>query len=253
MPFNLSYVEQLLYGKIHLSDWRDFNDVMEGVFTFVSDVNDNYNQRRLAEINSAKKRFRIACFADARKPGGWSILRSHLMWGHYADSHKGLAIELDIADNGCLESSGWCLEKIQYANKLSQLYDFGKEPSSIYKFAKKLLLTKQVDWNKEREIRLIVDVSSQGNKDNNKDFFDGSTCVKPVRVYLGSRFCVKSKKENASDAKKEDADKIELLKVLNRQGIECVDIASEYPDNFMNKMELKQWHGDIMIDGFNIP
>ena len=256
MPLNVSHVETFLNGNIHLANWRKFNDVIEGIFLYKKDAQNDFARR----INSTKKRFLVACFACSRKwacqnPVGCfpillrqDMLCCHPMWAHYADDHKGIALELElgIKQNASLEQDGYCLKKVTYLSQRNLLPDFVEDDHAIYKYAETVLLTKHKSWSYEKEIRLIVDTSClkedticfNGETNSPNGAIINSECFKVkgfdiriTKVFTGSAFS-----QNSND-------QIESLRrVLDVNHIPCVPVISERPEYFFNEDEKKLWY-----------
>lgn len=94
-------------------------------------------------IEAAFQRAGICCFSET-----WE---NPLMWGHYADEHRGFCLEFE-ADTNAL---GGC-------SLLPALYSDGHFPARVFQFLvdrsaffAQMLLTKQMEWSYEREWRLI--------------------------------------------------------------------------------------------------
>ena len=106
---------------------------------------------------------------------------SHLMWGHYADDHRGFAIIYDskivkaVSDLPSFEASG----PVAYASTVSNLRWFQASPSEM---AHPVVFKKSDDWSYEKEFRLIL----SGDCNSAPHF----ACVDPTMVLgviLGSR------------------------------------------------------------------
>lgn len=86
--------------------------------------------------------------------------KHHLMWGHYADSHKGALIELN-ANAPCFnrrrhdEDEFGCLRRVGYSETRPTL---DLDSSAEESFAS-LALTKPLEWAYEQELRLLWPLS----------------------------------------------------------------------------------------------
>ncbi|HBM16794.1 MAG TPA: hypothetical protein DD381_10690 [Lentisphaeria bacterium] len=73
-----------------------------------------------------------------------------LMWSHYADSHKGLCLEIEVEENSNT------ISRVKYSEDIPKhtLHDiFIKRDTNIFD----LLITKHIDWDYENEYRIILD------------------------------------------------------------------------------------------------
>jgi len=70
-----------------------------------------------------------------------------LLWSHYADRHRGIALGFDVSDE--------ILERISYVEERATLTRIEFET------AKSLLFTKYVDWKYEQEARIFVSLDEQ--------------------------------------------------------------------------------------------
>ncbi|WP_108814921.1 DUF2971 domain-containing protein [Loktanella sp. Alg231-35] len=71
-----------------------------------------------------------------------------LMWAHYADSHKGLALGFEVPDD--------LLFKINYVDKrIKPASDVDVSKSSMEVLIHRLLRTKHIEWSYEDEYRLV--------------------------------------------------------------------------------------------------
>jgi Protein of unknown function (DUF2971) len=95
-----------------------------------------------------------------------ACLDSALLWSHYADGHAGVAIEIEFGPE--LQQS---VRAVQYVRDLP--------PHTVSEYqeltAEDLLVVKGIDWQYEREYRIIQE----------KDFFSVKGAI--TAVYVGSR------------------------------------------------------------------
>lgn len=125
---DLERAEEILNsGQFWCSKFFDLNDPMEWVFTVV----DPGTVRRILE---AKTQYTICSFSDAVG------VENPLMWGHYANGFRGIAIEVEV-DRA---------EKVSY---VSDTLPFEGEPSE--EPLKRLLTTKLKPWEYESEYRIL--------------------------------------------------------------------------------------------------
>lgn len=133
-----------------------------------------------------------------------------LMWAHYADEHRGAAIELDIAhpalrpqSNGGAEYSD--IRKVEYTqNKVSGI----PTPDTIVR----VLSTKSTEWSYEREWRLVRTLNlTRKHKDSVYVVDFDLSAIKTI--YLGAHFDPKRLKEITDLTSNGDCQKPEILKV----------------------------------------
>lgn len=86
------FVDILLYNRIYGATYRELNDPMECAFVHCFEEDNNLYQQL--------KRVRICSFmTDARNNDKNDVepYNNILMWSHYADSHKGVCLELEYS------------------------------------------------------------------------------------------------------------------------------------------------------------
>ncbi len=232
---DIEHIKDVLNGDIHLTDWRELNDTLEGVYK----IQGNGGQEVGQKTYQAKKHFMVACFAKPWMKGGKeSLLRNHVMWTHYASKHTGVAIELKVIKAG-LESlqDSVVLKPVKYGgNKLKpitvkDLEDADNDPSGkgSRDMAVKLLSTKLSQWEYEQEVRLLVDLTHENDSSvicrNGHKFFHNGKVIAPCHMYLGSRFLRGGKVSPCVLA--------ELLAKCANVGIGVSNVADKHRDIFM--------------------
>lgn len=91
-------------------------------------------------IKDAKENFGVTCFSE--------IDNNLLMWAHYSDKHKGVCLKFDIlADTDFFMTPFPVLYKEEYPK-----YNYIRNRDGLAKF---LLETKSIDWEYEKEIRVM--------------------------------------------------------------------------------------------------
>ncbi len=133
----MGHLETHLRGEVHLSSWRDFNDPMEGYFSYIANSAPKYI---VNAIVGNKERYRISCFSKS--------YRKYLLWSHYTNGHKGVCLEFDVKKplpDNCI------LEPITYTKTLP-CFDRDQD---VEEQARRFLLTKTLQWKQEKEIRLL--------------------------------------------------------------------------------------------------
>jgi len=75
---------------------------------------------------------------------------SPVLWAHYADKHRGVALELELPDSGSIE-------KVVYGHRRAT-WNLDQERQSRRQFAS-VIRTKYIEWQYEAEYRHIVPLS----------------------------------------------------------------------------------------------
>lgn len=81
----------------------------------------------------------VCCFSE----GNDNIL----LWGHYADNHKGICLKFTNGISEIATMTG----KVNYKDKLEKASFFNDRGNAVYN----LIFTKSKDWNYEKEIRCL--------------------------------------------------------------------------------------------------
>lgn len=224
----------------------------------------NFSQINIKELNQYRN---IACFTDNYK--------STLMWGHYADSHKGFVAEYNLKEyirkclnmecfrkNSCLnmglrtliapviyeeerkQGNSYIFEKI--INQMN--YSINQNSTSFisldYLFLTKCLLRKSKDWEYENEWRLFSSLYPNMNVEKHKAILPDKysmdyNLIRPKAIYMGIDIPPKRKKDLEN-----------LCKALE---IPCYQMAiDQYSDKFEidTEEELKKKYDSIFkIEG----
>lgn len=125
----------ILNRRLYCADWREMNDIMEG--GAVPDVDKVYSgEIAYSNVVEAKSDFRVCSLS--------TTFNSHLLWAHYANGFKGMAIEVEVPSKLLVDVK--CLDDI------SEDFPDVTDPELI---AKECLRRKHIDWLYEREVRVI--------------------------------------------------------------------------------------------------
>jgi hypothetical protein len=181
-PLNEYAEEMLTTGLVYFNKAEEFNDPYElqiednGSYN-INDVINFFMNNRGVKMNLAdatklandicKKYPNIGDFAKEqleqtkqnhrKKIGIFCVAntpKNLLMWAHYADSHKGFALEIDIS----LLDDIFFPFKVEYEKKIPSM-EYLKNNSD---FLKKWVLTKSIHWKYEKERRMVIkDCSTQ--------------------------------------------------------------------------------------------
>lgn len=120
--------------------------------------------------------------------------RKKLMWSHYADSHKGLCLVVEVPEslvypvcysgNRIFEDSN--IDDILIKGKSTSKKILKNKPIIDLPYEHKVALIKDQKWEYEKEYRIVLDESSPllTVDSENRFFFD----LKIKRIYLGCRF-----------------------------------------------------------------
>ena len=132
-------IEALKKQRLKVSRYSDFNDPFELTAMVLDDKFDR------TVINESKKKIdekiRVLCCSAS-----WN---SPLLWGHYADKHKGVALVLDVPDSAAEAIS---YRKTREKVDLENLFSNRDEESKRRLF--KLCNTKYIEWGYEDEYRV---------------------------------------------------------------------------------------------------
>jgi len=150
--------------KVSLID--DLNDPFE---LNAVELPDRQFRKKIREFKSAMaKSYGILCFSK-----NWE---SPLLWSHYANRHKGVALEFDVLDS--------VAQPIAYKlNRYSLNYEkltTGLEKKDI----EGLWLTKYVEWEYEKEVRVILR-KSECHKEGDMYFYELGKDIHLKGIVLG--------------------------------------------------------------------
>lgn len=154
------------------------------------------------------------------------------MWGHYANSNKGICIEYDFYDLNFIDIQYFCyktiyLEPEDFREHTQDLLNIPETP--YFNFFIEPFLRKTFDWKYENEWRIILPVFSfklnLSKKINGKQFLK---LPKPKAIYLGLNIEEKDKKSIISICKKREIDLYQMKKSIQSPILEKVPII-EFP------------------------
>jgi len=129
-----NFVDIILKNRLFASKYKDLNDPMEGQYYYQSgELNREVRDKLLEE----KGQLRLCSLSKIRD--------NQLMWSHYTNGHRGVAIGLRIDDNQ------YTVRPIQYNGLVSiRNQDFNDQSAT------EILSHKLVVWNYEEEVRVFV-------------------------------------------------------------------------------------------------
>ena len=134
---------ELLNKKIWFSSFSELNDPCEGLYV---------NKSGKEDFDYLMRSIQICCFSKS--------ISSHVLWAHYANSHKGLSYEFDIAGQEVN-----ALMDVVYNNEMPIINEIRKYPIGHAHEGKlevnineegKIFRNKSPEWFYEREVRICA-------------------------------------------------------------------------------------------------
>ena len=129
-----NFIDIILRNRLFAAKYKDLNDPMEGQYYYrTGELNRDVRNKLLEE----KGELRLCSLSR--------IKNNQLMWSHYTNGHRGVAIGLEIVDTDCT------IKPIKY-NGLASIcnQDFNDQT------AIEILSHKLEVWNYEEEVRVFV-------------------------------------------------------------------------------------------------
>ena len=130
----------LINNRLYCAQLDDLNDPVEGIFAYTCSSDMKHQARDFFdEVEKVIHDYRICSLAGTYD--------CHLLWSHYADGFKGVAIEVDLPDD--LPE----IRRVLYRG----VFAFLKitKDSHNKRSAQEVLFSKYSEWDYEREIRII--------------------------------------------------------------------------------------------------
>lgn len=147
------FLDILVNKRLYMAHYNEMNDPMEGAF-----YSDQDNRALLQEVWNGKRKQLICCFS--------TDYRHTLLWSHYADSHQGCCLEVEITSK--LEP-----HEVDYSPDM---------PNVVGNSIERILTHKSNYWQYENEVRFFKnEITSNNNKAH------PWLSVKINRIYLGYR------------------------------------------------------------------
>jgi len=143
----------ILNNQLRCSKWDLLNDPLEGRFEIFA----NFDSDDTALVNKKRDEWRICALSKS--------IDSFLLWSHYANGHKGIAIEVDIPEshNELVE-----VHYTPFTPLFTQVIDRDRDQRNLFE-------VKNENWEYEKEYRILC-------KD---DFFQLPNKV--TKIYLGPK------------------------------------------------------------------
>lgn len=139
------------------------NDVIADVFDL--DHLERSNQALIREINEFLQGYRVLCVSER--------IDSDRMWASYADNHQGIALR--ILPNTDKDSKFSLFRKVEYSEKRPPLFDdastyqenslFGDHEQNNRRYIERIIYTKTLKWQHEKEYRLCIPVMREKDWD----------------------------------------------------------------------------------------
>jgi hypothetical protein len=170
----------------------------EGLQTFYRDLNEN--------VLGFAEKDRIFCVTEKKC--------DLLMWAHYADEHKGVAIKFRCVPE---KRSVLCAARpVHYEEQMPVLTIErllrGKDAAIKY-ILEKMLLTKSKDWEHEKEWRVILNRVNRYPEYELRNIFEEEI----EAIYLGCRMSEEDKKE-IIDIVRSKRNKVKLYEAHKQEG-----------------------------------
>ena len=135
-------LEAIAKQRLKVARFIDLNDPFE---LFAAELSDGRRRRALRDV---KKRMDgligLLCFSK-----NW---KNPLLWSHYGDKHRGIALEFEVSEKR--------LHEVSYASKrLRDIHNAAFRTSDSEEDVYRLLTTKYMGWKYEEEVRAFVNLS----------------------------------------------------------------------------------------------
>jgi len=157
--------------RVRISRFRDLNDPFE--LLAVKNEDEKFRKGLRSWGEHFDKVYGLLCFSrDWHNP---------LLWGHYADKHRGLCLGFDLADT--------LVRRVNYVSERIPLrFEKGDPSRALDKgFVEHLLLTKYEHWRYEDEVRVLIELSPKLPNEKGSYFFPFSGKLVLRNVILGAR------------------------------------------------------------------
>jgi Protein of unknown function (DUF2971) len=133
-------LEIMFENRLFCAERSTLNDPMEGIFSFGISAEDKTDyQPFLSELGNERKPLRICSLC--------MTFNCHLLWAHYAEGFRGLAIEIELPDNAPE------ISEVEYGGVFGYLKLEHEKDAKLA--ARKVLSSKNKEWSYEREVRIL--------------------------------------------------------------------------------------------------
>jgi len=228
---NIEQMIENIPAQISEKDVEEKLDLFKNYLSmFIGTSFEEMVNRFYISIQAEEAQKQIACFSEKNN--------STLMWGHYADSHKGFCLEYDFqsilkeCSQNCIDIRGcnnfmlnYSLAPIIYKEERfdatayfstvlqALLCEQNQIPMELYYedilIVSKCLLTKSMDWEYESEWRLFTP-----NLNGEYRPYRKIASLRPVALYMGAKIT----KENESV----------LYEICKNKGIKCFKMLQDF-------------------------
>jgi hypothetical protein len=161
-------ISNIINKRIKVSEFHTLNDPFELMGADLIDL------RKRNAVNGMKDLL-------GRSSGIISFSKVHhepLLWGHYADNHRGIAIGYDVNDD--------LLVPVKYRSHRFEIV-YNQKSRALEngdKVVDGLISTKYINWQYEEEVRIYSDLNDR-DKDNNMCFCQTGDKIVLKEVWLG--------------------------------------------------------------------
>jgi hypothetical protein len=158
------FLDIVLNERLYCAPYEELNDPFEGLFLAVSHLPPVMLQRKgtvRTELSSVSSLYEYDKFNRVCSLS--SNCKDVRLWTHYADGHKGVAIEIDFKGN---ESDIVPINYLSELKKYSNTIMGGASPDEV-------LRNKTVHWRYEEEVRILQSGSFYSIKGRIKSLFLG--------------------------------------------------------------------------------
>ena len=134
------FVDIILKKRLYAANYQNLNDPMEGYYLYSDEPNSPNSPNLVDVIKDKKQKLRIVSL---------SRNANHLlMWSHYANGHRGVAIGVEV------DRTKYLVKRIDYTNNFLKLNDLnGLTPQEM---AELILSSKISVWSYEEEERILL-------------------------------------------------------------------------------------------------
>ncbi|PKK88403.1 MAG: hypothetical protein CVV64_18980 [Candidatus Wallbacteria bacterium HGW-Wallbacteria-1] len=133
----MNYFEDMLkHNRLYAARFDQFNDYDEGHYFYSPQ---KYSQLDIEFIKNLKFEQRILCLTENAN--------NTLMWGHYSDGDRGIAMGVEVIDRDCE------MKPVEYVQQLISINDL--KHLSREELVSKILIQKGEEWSYENEMRVF--------------------------------------------------------------------------------------------------
>lgn len=163
-------LSNLAMRRVKISRFSELNDPFE---LMAANLSDDAERRAMQGFHDQTDAFKgVICFSSK-----WE---NPVLWGHYADKHRGMALGFEVTRD--------LLFEVKYENSR---FDLPRDPATNYakpeeETIHQILSTKFSDWQYENEWRFFVELS-EAKLESGLYFEEFSESLKLIEVILGAK------------------------------------------------------------------